>query len=464
MPRHPEHYVLSGGKPSAHSTACELVQNGLSVVPTKGKSPASSWKDFQSRLPTEDELKDWFGDGIDSFNFGHNVNNVAVVAGKVSGGLEVLDFDDPALIKPWKEAVFSESPELLRKLPMVKTPSGGCHAYYRCEDIEGSQKLAVGSENKTLIETRGEGAIAVTVGSEGYKLKSTVPVHDAPVITPEERQLLLNAARQFSEVHTTGTIHGDERAGDKYNRETDWHSILDGWAVDHVSGGLTYWTRPGKDGKGWSATTGKYSKNGNELLCVFSSNAHLFEPGQSYTKFGAYALLNHGGDYAAAAKALGFTQETPEEPLPKFELIRSKDLFATEPKINYIIADALVEEQLGVVAAPMKGFKTTAICDAAINMATGGNFLGRFPVAKRRNVLLFSAESGRSKLRSTALRICQFYSIDPEDLDGCLTWSTDIPKLANSEDLKALERTLQGMDVVAVDPLYLAVGSRVNSL
>jgi hypothetical protein len=60
------------------------------------------------------------------------------------------------------------------------------------------------------------------------------------------------------------------------------------------------WRRPGKRGPGISATT-NYAGNG--LLYVFST-ATIFEPERGYTKFTAYALLEHGGDFAAAARSL----------------------------------------------------------------------------------------------------------------------------------------------------------------
>ena len=43
---------------------------------------------------------------------------------------------------------------------------------------------------------------------------------------------------------------------------------------------------------------------GSGLLYVFSSNAHPFEDGKGYTKFAAFALLAHGGDFAQAARQL----------------------------------------------------------------------------------------------------------------------------------------------------------------
>jgi hypothetical protein len=65
-------------------------------------------------------------------------------------------------------------------------------------------------------------------------------------------------------------------------------------------GELTYWRRPGK-GEGISATT-NYAGSG--LLYVFSTNAAPFEADTAYSAFAAFAMLEHDGDYTAAARAL----------------------------------------------------------------------------------------------------------------------------------------------------------------
>ncbi len=49
-----------------------------------------------------------------------------------------------------------------------------------------------------------------------------------------------------------------------------------------------------------SATT---NHDGHDLLYVFSTST-AFESEKGYTKFSAYALLNHQGDFSAAARAL----------------------------------------------------------------------------------------------------------------------------------------------------------------
>ncbi len=52
--------------------------------------------------------------------------------------------------------------------------------------------------------------------------------------------------------------------------------------------------------RGISATT---NWDGSDLLYVFSTST-LFEPKRGYSKFAAYALLNFGGDFRAAARDL----------------------------------------------------------------------------------------------------------------------------------------------------------------
>src|SRR5204863_7012750 len=50
------------------------------------------------------------------------------------------------------------------------TPAGGRHLLYRCDKIEGNQKLATrsdGEKRQTLIETRGEGGLIIVAPSHG---------------------------------------------------------------------------------------------------------------------------------------------------------------------------------------------------------------------------------------------------------------------------------------------------------
>lgn len=93
--------------------------------------------------------------------------------------------------------------------------------------------------------------------------------------------------------------------GDDYEQRTSWADILEpaGWIWHHRTGRTDYWTRPGKSRRdGHSATTGHDPSR--DRLFVLSTETELpaWEP---ITKFHAYTLLNHGGNWAAAARDLG---------------------------------------------------------------------------------------------------------------------------------------------------------------
>ncbi len=98
-----------------------------------------------------------------------------------------------------------------------------------------------------------------------------------------------------------------DRPGDDLNRRARWADILEPhqWVLEFERSGVCFWRRPGKAEHGHSATTGYCLVEGRDLMYVFSSNAVPFESESTYSKFAAYTLLNHNGDFKAAASALG---------------------------------------------------------------------------------------------------------------------------------------------------------------
>lgn len=106
------------------------------------------------------------------------------------------------------------------------------------------------------------------------------------------------------------------RPGDDFNDRAHWADILTphGWTYMYHRGSTWYWRRPGKDSGEHSATTGRKGVGSEDRLYVFS-DATSFEQNVPYNKFAAYALLNHGGDFAAATRDLrsqGFGGELPQ--------------------------------------------------------------------------------------------------------------------------------------------------------
>lgn len=304
-------------------TATDYLHAGLCVLPAilAEKRPAlAGWKQYQRRLPTERQVRTWFADDAP----------LCVLAGTVSGHLEMIDFDlEGELFDRWCELVATESPALIDRLVVERSQSGGRHVIYRAEEpVSGNRKLAqralavpnaepmvlagkryvprrVGDRFEitlTLIETRGEGGLFLCAPSPGYSLERGA-FDQIPILNDAERSILIEAACALNEAMpaTAPTPMGtaaNGRPGDDFNERGDIRELLrrHGWEL--VRGGENeYWRRPGKD-QGWSATLR------GRVLFVFSSNAVPFEPDRAYSPFSVYTLLEHAGDFAAAAAAL----------------------------------------------------------------------------------------------------------------------------------------------------------------
>jgi Bifunctional DNA primase/polymerase, N-terminal len=280
-------------------TGLTLLRAGLSVIPIGAhKRPAiASWKAYQTRLPTPEEWIAWAA----SRRCG-----LAVVLGPVSGNAEAIEIDDTSVLRPWYDLVEAAAPGLIAHLVIVQTPTHGRHLYYRCPVIQGNQKLAVNAQRQTMMETRGAGGYTLIPPSPAWCHPENKPyvlrqgdLAAIPTITADERAILLNCARALTQYAEPERIYTPRlptaaegtRPGDIFAAQVTWEDILvpHGWLVVGHRGAVTRWSRPAKQG-GLSATTGYCG----DLLYVFSSNAHPFEPDRAYSKFTAYTLLNFG--------------------------------------------------------------------------------------------------------------------------------------------------------------------------
>lgn len=320
------------------AAARAYVSAGLSVVPVRAdgsKAPAVAWKVYEKRRAIDFELHKWFS--VDK------PIGIAIIGGIVSGTLEIIDFDDPALIEPWIKAVAAVRAGLIEKLPRVATPKGGAHFYYRAPVIEHNQKLAVAEDKHVLIETRGEGGYVLAPPShpDCHPLKKAYVHADGPFLTEiptisaEERTTLLETARSFNRAPKkiigpgekgNPDKTGEEAPGDDFNARATWDEVLEpyGWRKAKIDGPIVYWRRPGKTDEGHSASVGFCGDN----LHVFSSNATPFEPDATYSKWAALTFLKYGGDFKKSAKDLleqGFGKKTGKKKSEETETVTDVD-------------------------------------------------------------------------------------------------------------------------------------------
>lgn len=233
-----------------------------------------------------------------------------------------MDIENQGTAEDYLSMLRERIPNCLASLPLVRTPSGGMHLYYRhkMKPCPGKHLASrrVNDETELLVETRGQGQYVVSCFAtpEVHPLNRPYElvqgnILDIPTLEDHERRCLWLCAKALDEMPvddvvkppaTLTVIGGTDlvRPGDDLNARGDWASILEptGWWFFRVNGKRTEWTRPGK-GTGCSTTTGATS---SDLLFCFSTSATPLEAGKWYTKFSAYAVLHHSSSLSAAAR------------------------------------------------------------------------------------------------------------------------------------------------------------------
>lgn len=295
----------------------------------------------------------------------HDLSNceaVGLVCGVLSGGLEVIDVDvkydlTGKLFDNYKRLIHEIDQNLLKKLVIQKTKSGGYHIIYRCSKIEGNLKLAnrtttdeeknqtyeetyraelkkstddnkakeIASKAKkndkvrVLLETRGEGGYIMCYPSKGYELVYG-DFYGINEITPDERDIIHGVARQFNQVLDEQSIPkslSKKRDGlspfDDYNERGDVVSLLEnhGWKIVGQKGVKTIFLRPGQT---TSQSSGNYDSEKN-WFSVFTTSTE-FEPQKAYLPYAVFATLECNGDFTLAAKKLtdlGFGEKNQQK-------------------------------------------------------------------------------------------------------------------------------------------------------
>jgi hypothetical protein len=97
------------------------------VIPLRGKIPLVTWRDYQRRKPSPDEVQRWARRGL--------FQNVGIVCGEVSGQLVVLDFDLPDTYHAFRTHF-----PVLAETYTVATGGGGWHVYLRADVLPPSRR------------------------------------------------------------------------------------------------------------------------------------------------------------------------------------------------------------------------------------------------------------------------------------------------------------------------------------
>jgi hypothetical protein len=286
----------------------------VETIEDTGK-PKGTWEPYQIDPPTEGEVKRWLD--------GTNINALAVVCGKVSGSVEIIDFDNRSG-ETWYQEWLALVGDVVDRygLAVQETGGNGFQVGYRCSKIEGNQKLAwthapeEAGGKKAMIETRGEGGYALLPPSLHPSGKNYRLIHgkfsQLPVIDPLIRDYLIDCARRLNEVsdpepktHSGTNTYSDNEGcsdvADAYNQAHSIEEVLSRYGYTHCTGNR--WSRPGKpdscgvhvhqDGRA-------YAHSSNDRMagdrCGVGGN-------RPFSAFDLFAYYEHSEDYSAATRA-----------------------------------------------------------------------------------------------------------------------------------------------------------------
>ncbi len=395
-----------------HAYAYQGIERGLSIIPPRedgSKRPDGGWNLYQTRLPTRHEIDQWYSIPR---------TGIGIICGKVSGNLEMMEFEDHetyvAFLLAANDDGLSELINLISEGYMEESPNGGRHWLYRCPEIAGNTKLAQREDKKVLIETRGNGGYVIVAPSNGhvhptdrpYKLLSG-GFDTIANISKAERGRLHKLARSFDrspKEHAetpTPAAEGSRsgvRPGDDYNKRGSWNELLEahGWALMFTRGEVQYWRRPGKQTRDWSATVGhEHDQAGNPALWVFSTSTP-FKSERVYNKFGAYILLKHEvispETIRQSTKELGERGygDPPKKPETKEEesdsgqsladkiesrLVTAEQLIA-RPAPTWLVRGVLVSGTVATLYGEPGSYKTFVGLDMAISVAMNLHWQG----------------------------------------------------------------------------------------
>lgn len=470
------------------AVALAMVAAGYSVIPItqNSKKPnVHSWKPYQmSRMSTEEVDREFSKDV-----------QIAVICGSISRHLEVIDFDLPKAgnIEHFKQfmALCRDYgyEDLIKRLCIAATPSGGRHIFYRCVGyVQSNTKLAENVNREVLIETRGDGGYVLIAPSTGYKwLQGNVD--SIPEITAEEREFLHGCAVMLSEKvkevyqleRIANPIMSGERPGDVYNQRGDVRDLLTshGWQYQGEGSKRELWVRPGKGTRG--EPSGTLTKDHPPTFYCFSTNAAPLEHDKGYSPFSLLVHLKHGGDISAAVKdaaeMFGMATVKADPNKPKFEKPTYKtqspiedidDFFEATPLENFGEVDVkfgvcgkyIRAGQLNLLDAEGGIGKSTLLLMIAANLSRGidpiGEYVGVSDPSPAKT-LYFTTEDSGEEIRSVY-----------QSFGGLPGYVKHIAKPMAMDEiaLVALEKLIvrEGVRLVVFDPgiTYMKPGSNVN--
>lgn len=350
--------------------ALSYLRRGLSVIPVSSTSKMAlvRWAEYQTRTPSEEEVREWFESNPDA--------SIGIVTGAISG-LVVLDIDHRSGDVDGKlREILSESPTGL----IARTGSGGYHLYYR-HDFSTPVGNVVG--RRTGVDCRGEGGMVLAPPSH----------HASGNDYAWHRE-------GWDDIGTFSTDLYDRLMLD--NRQTSSLSPAgpDGWITDVLRG-------VGSGGRNDSCAklAGYYYKKkmpkdvAVEMLLHWNerNSPPLSESEVRKTVDSVYRTALRREESITPSPRSLLSTAVDESPLA-LDTFEEYMLKFGQEAVRWQIPGWLPEATIAMVVAPPGSYKTWLLTDLAVSVASGRPFLNRFAISNPGPVLFVQQEDFHGQL------------------------------------------------------------------
>lgn len=404
--------------------ALAYLRRGWSVIPASphSKKPLFPWGDFTSRLPTEAEVTGWWTQYPNA--------NIALVTGKVSG---VVAVDVDAYKGGDPRPIYEQNPTQL----ISKTGGGGFHLIYDYPGKPVSNRV----DKESKVDVRGDGGYVILPPSSHASGRDYAWVRTGNPGRPPE---WLTAERRPSSDSAGGV-------GEKWLSEA-LAGAEDGSRNDTCTRIAGYFA-----GKGIPSDIAvSVLQNWNTKNTPPLSDAEIQTTVESTYK-------------TAYRKAPPKEQARKEFSTVTFQQYMSK---YGDAAVRWMVEDWMPIDTVAFVVSPPGAFKTWAVLDLVVSVASGRPFLGSFPVLEPGPVLLIQQEDYHGQVAErlglvTSAKFGLDWDWDPQSEDFFVPDAPNLPifihpdRLLRFEDaamMDALEREIARLrpKLVVLDPLYSA--------
>lgn len=414
------------GKVDMLWAALVYLGRGWSIIPVnRDKHPRlDSWEEYQSRRPTEKEVRAWWTRWPDA--------NIAVICGHLSG-MVVVDVDT-------KEGIKAVGPYVGGKTLVCTTGGGGLHYYYKHpgETAPNVMRFLPGVDFK---------------GDFGY------------VVVPPSK-------------HKSG----------KYYRWTDAQAQIDkipDGLLPLVTGRgqktpLTPddWKTDLQDGERDVEITRRAGRLLQAGVPAIECLETMLTVNQKYCKPPLSVAQVKKIVKSIAGREAAKTEHPPKTRVSVFTVLDQREMLRTygEGENRWTVADWLPEASCGLLVAPPGTYKTWLLLALAHSVATGHPYLDKWEVAGTGPVLFLQQEDPWGMLQGRLASMFKQqppteksgeYSLDctfVKELDEApIFWYTD--RMFNFSDravMKQLEQRIREIRprLVMIDPLYTAASTK----